>query len=202
MPDQILKYVPLIGIVVASITLLIAIVAIICKILAFYYKRFCPVEDKIDTMSDDIESIKGKIHGKIEPSLDKIIKFLIMRGPKAKAFFVKRSPIELTDLARKILEESGAKNFIDSFLDSLIAKIKEDKPKNALDVQQLAASVLFNLVDIEEFKPIKEFIYQNPKYDGQHDIDIQVMIDLSALYLRDKYLAQDDSRDIKKVESI
>ncbi len=165
-------------------------------------KQISGVITDISTIKEDITIIKENVFRKIELSLDRMSCFLVTKYPKDRELLKIQSPIELTDLAKEILEKSGAKNFIDSSLDSLIAKIKEGKPNSPLDIHQLAVSILFNLIDTEAFSKIKDFIYQNPKYKGQHDIDIQVIINLSALYLRDRYLIQDNSGDIKKVESI
>ena len=102
---------------------------------------------------------------------------------KAKAFFI-QSFAELNDLGKEILDKSGAKNFIDSLLESLISKIKDGKPKSYLDIHQLAVSVLFDFLDTEHFSGIKDFVYQNPRYKD-NDIDIQAIINLAALYLRE-----------------
>jgi len=201
--EEIAKHIPN-GVYCLLVLLLILIVV---KIVSFYFKRFCPLEKQTGDVVTDIKTIKEDINGirenilhDVAPLLNKISTYLITKYPRDKELLKIQSPIELTELAKEILEKSGAKNFVDSSLDSLIAKIKEGNPKSDLDIYQLAASVLFNLVDTNAFTKIKDFIYQNPKYNGKHDLDIQIMINLSALYLRDRYLAQVNSKEIKKVE--
>lgn len=161
---------------------------IVWRAAAFYFGRFCPFENKVKDIDNNIKGINNNITT-IRGNISKIISFLITGDKKAKAFFVAHSPIELNDLGKEILDKSGARNFIDSSLESLISKIKDGNPKSYLDIHQLAVSVLFNLLDTEPFSGIKDFVYQNPQYKG-NDIDIQAIINLAALYLRDKYIEQ------------
>lgn len=162
---------------------------VVWKVAQFYFVRFRDVEKKICDISD----IKKKIDEEITPSLvkinstsDRIARYLIMRDALDPIFFTSGSPIELNEFAIEILEISGAKNFVDSSLDFLCSRIKERNPKSALDIQQFAISVIFELVETEAFSKIKDFVYQNPKYKG-HDIDIPVIINIATLYLRNEY---------------
>ena len=83
-------------------------------------------------------------------------------------------------------KKSGGKNFVDNSLDFLVSKIDERNPKSNLDIQQLAVSVILDLVDTEALSKIKDFVYQNPKYRSK-DISMPTIINIVALYLRDKY---------------
>ena len=159
------------------------------KIAQFYFVRFRDVEKKGEEVSD----IKKKIDDNIEPLLtkihstsDRIARYIITRDELDPAFFSAKSPVELSDLAREVLEKSSAKSFVDNDIDFLTLKIDERNPKSSLDIQQLAISVIFELVDTEAFSKIKDFIYQNPKYKGEN-IGLLTMINIIALYLRDKY---------------
>jgi len=159
------------------------------KVAHFYFVRFRDLEKK----SDDISGIGKKIDDKLEPTLvkinstlDRISRYIITKDSLDPAFFSTSSPVELNELAKELLDKSGGKAFVDNTLDFLISKIEERNPKSILDIQQLAVSVIFDLVDTEAFSKIKDFVYQNPKYQSQ-DVDIPVIINIIALYLRDKY---------------
>jgi len=167
----------------------LAIGWIVWKVAQFYFVRFRGLEKK----SDDISGISKKIDDKLEPTLvkinstlDRISRYIITKDSLDPAFFSTSSPVELNELAKELLDQSGGMAFVDNTLDFLISKIEERNPKSILDIQQLAVSVIFDLVDTEAFSKIKDFVYQNPKYRSQ-DVDIPVIINIIALYLRDKY---------------
>ena len=147
----------------------------------------------MEKKSDDISSISKKIDDKLEPTLvkinstlDRISRYIITKDSLDPAFFSTNSPVELNTLAKELLDKSGGKAFVDNTLDFLISKIEERNPKSILDIQQLAVSVIFDLVDTEAFSKIKDFVYQNPRYQGQ-DVDVPVIINIIALHLRNKY---------------
>lgn len=167
----------------------LAIVCIVWVVAKFYFVRFCGVEKKIKDVSD----IKKKIDEKIEPTLikikltvDRIARYIITKNALDHNYFSAGSPIELNQFSREVLENSGAKHFIDSSLDFLISEIDELKPKSALDIQQFSVSILFDLIDTEGFSVIKDFVYQNPKYENK-EINIPIIINIMALYIRDEY---------------
>lgn len=167
----------------------LAIAYIVWKAAHFYFVRFCDIEKKIC----DIDEIKKKIDDEVSPVLvkinstsDRIARYIITKDSLNPTFFSAGSPIELNTFAKEVLTESGAKNFIDNSFDFLSSKIDERNPKSALDIQQLAISVIFDLVDTEAFSKVKDFVYNNPKYKEQ-GIDMSIIINISALYFRDEY---------------
>lgn len=162
---------------------------VVWQVARFYFIRFRDLEKK----SDDISGISKKIDDKLEPTLikinstlDRISRYIITKDSLDPAFFSTNSPVELNALANELLEKSGGTAFVDNTLDFLVSKIEERNPKSILDIQQLAVSVIFDLVDTEAFSKIKDFVYQNPKYKSQ-DVDIPVIINIIALHLRNKY---------------
>lgn len=167
----------------------LAVAWVVWQAAKFYFIRFRDLEKK----SDDISSISKKIDDKLEPTLvkinstlDRISRYIITKDSLDPAFFSTNSPVELNTLAKELLDKSGGKAFVDNTLDFLISKIEERNPKSILDIQQLAVSVIFDLVDTEAFSKIKDFVYQNPRYQGQ-DVDVPVIINIIALHLRNKY---------------
>jgi len=167
----------------------LAVAYIVWKAAQFYFVRFRDIEKKVC----DVDGIKKKIDDEIGPVLvkinstsDRIARYIITKDSLNPAFFSTASPIELNTFAKEVLTESGAKNFIDNSFAFLSSKIEERNPKSTLDIQQLAISVVFDLVDTEAFSKVKDFVYNNPKYKEQ-GIDMPIIINIAALYFRDEY---------------
>lgn len=161
----------------------LAVGYLVWKIAELYFVRF-----------RDVEKAQVKINKEISPSLvridktvDKIAMYIITKNLLDATYFHSHSPVELNDLSKEILEKSGAKEFVDCDFEFLKEKIDEKKPQGLLDIQNSAISVIFDLEDTEKFKDARNFVYNNPKYK-EHDINIQIIINIAALYLRNKYL--------------
>jgi len=159
----------------------LAVAYIVWKAAHFYFVRFRDIEKKVC----DVDGIKKKIDDEIGPVLvkinstsDRIARYIITKDSLNPAFF--------STFAKEVLTESGAKNFIDNSFAFLSSKIEERNPKSTLDIQQLAISVVFDLVDTEAFSKVKDFVYNNPKYKEQ-GIDMPIIINIAALYFRDEY---------------
>ena len=58
---------------------------------------------------------------------------------------LKNSPTKLTDFGNKILEELDGINFINDNKEYLIARLDEEKPRTALDVENSALMVFVNV---------------------------------------------------------
>ncbi len=167
----------------------LAVAYVAWKAAQFYFVRFRDLEKKSDGISGITERIDDKIEPtlvKINLALDRISRYIITKDSLDPSFFNTGSPVELNTLAKDILKKSGGKNFVDNSLDFLVSKIDERNPKSNLDIQQLAVSVILDLVDTEALSKIKDFVYQNPKYRSK-DISMPTIINIVALYLRDKY---------------
>lgn len=160
----------------------LAVGYLVWKVAEFYFVRFREVE-KTKTKMD--KEINPKLV-QIDKTVDKIAMYIITKNLLDSTYFHSHSPVELTDLAKEILEKSGAKEFVDCSLELLRKKIDEKNPQGSLDIQNAATLVIFDLVDAENFKNVKKFIYENPKYK-EYDLNVPIIINIAALYLRDKY---------------
>lgn len=69
----------------------------------------------------------------------------------------------------------------------LDAEMSKLKVKTALDVEILAQRVCLDVSRNEDFKPIKDFIYTHPVFEGAN-ISIDTIAMLMGLELRNEYL--------------
>lgn len=114
------------------------------------------------------------------------------------ALFVSKSPLRLTDIGLKILEEIGGKDFIDKNETELIAEMNKIGIKTALDSQTNAPVIIGMASNKESFNHIKDYIFNHPNYnvkaEGEDNITIplnmNVIQNVMGIYLRDKYLAK------------
>jgi hypothetical protein len=90
------------------------------------------------------------------------------------------SPLRLTKIGQKILQNSSIKEAADKFKDQLLEKIREENPETAYDVQEVTRQV-FQDFDFGEdvVKKLKEYAFQNGEW-GLSDI-----LDVGAIYFRD-----------------
>lgn len=168
----------------------VALAYIVWLLARLYFVRFRDLERK----SSETSEINKKLDNSVSPALtklsltqDRIARYLITKDALDPTFFDTGSPIRLSALAQRLLAESGAKSLVDGVSDFVIDRIEANRPKSALDIQQLAVTEMFDMVDTEAFSRIKDFVYQNPEYEG-HRVDLSVIINILAVYLRDKYL--------------
>ena len=94
------------------------------------------------------------------------------------------SPLNPTQKGKKWLDDSGLSNIIDnSKKEWLLNELKKQLPKNYTDydVQITARRLMVSLRDDEAIKPIKEYAFDN-------GIDIEIILRLSGLLLRDNFL--------------
>ena len=109
---------------------------------------------------------------------------------------VNNSPTKLTDFGNKILEELDGINFINDNKEYLIARLDEEKPRTALDVENSALMVFVNFCSSEKFDGIKNFIYNSPEYnikdkngcDKKYNLNLIDVYFILSIPLRDLYL--------------
>ncbi len=128
---------------------------------------------------DDLKNSFEKVQGDIRSILERISK---MEGGFAKVIGP-GSPLSPTELGARYIRESGLEKVLTSKKDSLIKSIRELLPPNPADydVQETAKRVLTSLRDDSMMRGIKEYAFQNA-------LDVDVILNTGALWLRDDYL--------------
>ncbi len=127
---------------------------------------------------------------RIGRTMGSISMYIITRDGLQAGYFATGSPIVLTMLGRGALEESGARKIVDDCLDVLIAMIQATHPKNELDVRSRSFSLVEELLNSDKFSPVKNFVFQHPKYPdaGVADFNLPILTDLMSVYLTKEYL--------------
>jgi hypothetical protein len=93
--------------------------------------------------------------------------------------FAAQSPISLTEVGRKFLNESSIKEYVDSSISSLVQRCEAKKTANPYEVQQH----IFNLFSSIEFP--KEVDDKIKKYAFEKGIGSDIIRRVGAIYFRD-----------------
>ena len=180
--------------------IIIFIVGLVVWIVAkFYFRRFVPVEDKINNVPCNKHNDYYKNMGVMAKSIRKIEEYIIKRDVFAIDELLRRcSPFRLTSFGEVLLASSGGKKCIDEnivFFDSEIQKLA---PRVALDVENYALSVLNMNLSHPYFDEIKNFIFTVPNpylivdKEGNNfefkNVAINHILLIMSVYLRDMYL--------------
>jgi hypothetical protein len=175
----------------------IAIVGIVVvwRIARFYYTNYSvrmrAVEDKVRdsdcarhgrAINDFDGTTKIILH-----KIDFIEKALIASDKKLLSAFAKsNSPLQLNQRAIDLMTSSGADRILERHRDVLIKQIEELNPATAYDVEQNAYKVLILNSDASWFIPLKEYIFNNPVFQGEN-ISMDAICFVMSLPLRDYY---------------
>ena len=142
-------------------------------------KKFQNVANKIDLFRNPLAEIQSFLGRNME--------FVPIHQVKTKGFTETKSPVQLTDLGEKLLNESGAKKAVDDNFDELEKKINEKNFKNAYDVQSYISRLVVKIDKRDFMIPVKNFVYKNPNY-GNVELELVDVQRTMLVYLRDKYL--------------
>lgn len=185
--------------------LLIIIIAIIATwlIAKFFHdslNRLKKVEDeckKIDRhLTPQLDSISSSLTT-LNGSFNSLIVYLKSKdGAMETSLFVSKSPIQLTELGKKILTTIGGEDFVNNNIDELITNMDAEGIKTALDCQTYAPIVISKISNHASFNKIKDYAFKNPYYkekleSGQEisiPLDMGTIANIMGIYLRDKYL--------------
>ena len=125
----------------------------------------------------------------IQKFLGEYFDFVPLHEVKPTGYIETKSPVGMTDMGRRLLEKSGAKDIIDENYNELERAINEKGYRNAYDVQTYISKLIAQKEDENLMKPLKDFVYNNPKFEKNplRFTDIQRVM---VIYLRNKYLDQ------------
>lgn len=191
----------------------VLIVGVTCFILA---RKFTKWEDLHDRKHEDLERRMLEIYSGME-SITSTLKSIMENmaaiekdvivlksviAMKYKNFMdvlsLKHSPRKLNDNGERILSDINGNEFLQKNKDFFFAKIDEQHPKTALDVELAANFVLLSNMSNDIFNELKNFVYNAPTYlmnddkEGQrpYDLDMNDICFVLSLPLRDMYLAK------------
>lgn len=170
----------------------VIIVGVTCFILA---RKFTKWEDRHERKHEDLERSYSNVENtlkEIVQRIETVERFLIKNGGANYNDFTKmNSPRQLNDKGRKLFEESGASIFFserkEGMLRMLSSEMAKIRVKTALDVDTLSAKVCYDISGNKDFKPIKDFIYTHPIFEGSN-VSIDTITMLMGIELRNEYL--------------
>ena len=97
------------------------------------------------------------------------------------------SPRKLSELGYELYQKSGMQIVLEANMNLFIKKIEDATPTSALDVEDLAYSVLYSDTSELIFKPVKDWLFNNPVFN-EMDIDMSAICYVASFELRDVYL--------------
>lgn len=170
----------------------VIIVGVTCFILA---RKFTKWEDRHERKHEDLERSYSNVENtlkEIVQRIETVERFLIKNGGANYNDFTKmNSPRQLNDKGRKLFEESGASVFFserkEGMLRMLSSEMAKIRVKTALDVDAVSAKVCYDISGNKDFKPIKDFIYTHPIFEGSN-VSIDTITMLMGIELRNEYL--------------
>lgn len=170
----------------------VIIVGVTCFVVA---RKFTKWEDRHDRKHEDLERSYSNVENtlkEIVQRIETVERFLIKNGGANYNDFTKmNSPRQLNDKGRKLFEESGASVFFserkEGMLRMLSSKMAKIRVKTALDVDAVSAKVCYDISGNKDFKPIKDFIYTHPIFEGSN-VSIDTITMLMGIELRNEYL--------------
>ena len=166
-------------------------------------RKFTKWEDRHDRKHEEMEKGMESLGGKqqeYEQNFKKILKridtlerFLIKNGGADYDEFTQmNSPRQLNPKGRRLYKESGAESFFlekkEALLRMLTSEMDKIKVKTALDAEMLAIRICYDVSVNEDFKPIKDYIYTHPLFEGT-SISVDTIALLMGLELRNLYLS-------------
>ncbi|MDP1762474.1 MAG: hypothetical protein Q8L07_01220 [Sediminibacterium sp.] len=199
MLDEVLKWVEERYPKLIIIALAIIITWVLAKIYYHWVNRLKKAEEeckKIEGhLTPQLASIGSSLNT-LNGSFNSLIVYLKSKDGKMEtSLFISKSPIQLTDLGKRILAAIGGEDFINKNIDELINSMNDEGIKTALDSQTMAPIVISKISNHNTFNAIKDYAFKNPYYkEILNNEEIAVPLDMGTIsnimgiYLRDKYL--------------
>ena len=174
---------------------ILAILAAVCYLAARITRSITKWEDQNSQRHKDSERRHDEVDASlrdIAQRIETIERFLIKKGGANYNDFTKmNSPRKLNDKGTRLFNVSGASKFFEEKKEGLLKllsfEMNKIRVKSALDVEIYANKVCYDISGNKDFKPIKDFIYTHPIFEGS-DISIDTISMLMGLLLRDEYL--------------
>lgn len=180
------------------IAIAILLMVVVWYVSEFYHTRFRPIEANVNDLKGHVNDLKSKSNCVKHESEIKTLTDIVRNVEKIllrkdatlmNELSITKSPRQLSESGRRLFVDSGCCAFLDEFTESFLDKLEGRKPITALDVENESHSLLLSLSDEDYFKPIKNFLYNNPRYN-EIDIDINTLCFIMSLELRNLYLAK------------
>ena len=167
--------------------LIIAAVPIVLTLLGLVWK-FAEFSTNFKHLANSVKDIGDEVK-KNTMTLRSVTTYLYSSDDITQGLFEQNSPITLTDKGKDVLKVCGGKSYINENIVFLLEDIDNENLSTALDVQNYCSTLLFQETEKKDFRTIKNWIYNNPKYENIN-ISMAEIIKVMSIYLRDKYLGK------------
>lgn len=147
-------------------------------------------------LKENIEPIKKSI-SRITNSIVEIQTLLKVNNIPLNHLLIEApgSPLQPTEYGAKIIKESGLEKILDQKKESLIKALRDSLHGDYTDydAQETARKVLISLKSDPIMNPVKEYAYKNA-------LDVEIILRVGGLWLRDDFLGQPRKLAIKEKE--
>lgn len=167
--------------------------AVLIFVTVFVTLKIVKYNNRIKDLEKTCQDVPGlsSTLNEIKSDLSKLLVFLTTKHTDLNSgFFQSRSPIQLTPIGHEVLDKTGGKEYVEKHLDDLIAKMKSQDFKSALDVQSYATSLVIQAFNTDDFIHIRNYLFQNPVYrtvDKEIPLNPADLYQIIGIFLRDKY---------------
>lgn len=140
-------------------------------------------QQKVDHLENDNKALNSAIN-QFRTDIATLNEFKIQAQKFIdKTIYKSASPLSLTELGEKLVNESGFLKIFENEKNNLCKMLeKKDNPITKYDVQEKSRELMDNLRDYPAFAPIKLYAYNSGKDFGQ-------ILRAGAIPLRDYYLS-------------
>jgi uncharacterized protein YihD (DUF1040 family) len=144
--------------------------------------KMAKYQQKVDDLKEDMKEAIKKIDA-LRTDADTLKEF----RSNAQKFIDKnlyesKSPLQLSEFGKKIVEESGFARIFSECKDDLVQKLKQKDPKNQYDVQEKARALMNELGEYIPFQQIKTYAFKN-------GLDFLQILRAGSILLRDYYFS-------------
>lgn len=183
---DILTICTIVGTAIAILTALGSIL-VLCVNIGKYTEKFKNIETNYATL---LES-----SNKQQERLTRIEDMLMIKHKDASSYFAaKKSPRSLNERGLRIFADMKGQEFLEKNKDLLFAKIAEETPQTALDVESASFNACVAISNMDIFNDIKVFVYNYPvvKISEEESVEVKLgdAIFILSLPLRDMYLQE------------
>lgn len=170
------------------ILIISGILSIVVAIVTIFVKMG-KYQQKVDDLRENQERIFSKIDTlRTDTDIFKEFKVHVQKFIDQKLYSA-NSPLQLTELGQKLINESGFSDIFEQVKDDLVRKLQDKNPMTQYDIQEEARELMDSLTDYQPFAPIKIYAFEK----GQ---DFRQILRAGAILLRDYYFSI--HKEIKK----
>ena len=144
---------------------------------------FAKYQQKVDDLKEDMKDSVKKIEV-LRSDVDTLKEFRVNAQKFIdKNLYSAKSPLQLSEIGKKMVEESGFSQIFSQCKDDLALLLEKKDPKTQYDVQEKARSLMDELGEYPAFQPIKTYAFKSGN-------DFLQILRAGSILLRDYYFVR------------